>query len=65
MLAVNPEFHLFNENSAKLCHHFYMGNKDARKRETKKPKKQTPKLVPQRREPHQVVTDATKRTPNT
>jgi len=37
-----------------------MGNKDARKRETKKPKKQAPKLPPPRRDTGQAVTNAIK-----
>ena len=33
-----------------------MGNKNARKREIRKPKKQTPKQAPQRRDVNQIVT---------
>jgi hypothetical protein len=47
-----------------LCHHPYMGNKDARRREVKKPKKKTPKLAPPRRDAPQIVSDVMKRTPN-
>ena len=32
-----------------------MGNKNARKREIRKPKKTTPKPVPQRRDVHQIA----------
>jgi hypothetical protein len=35
---------------------FDMGNKDARRREAKKPKKKTPKLAPQSRFAHPIAT---------
>jgi hypothetical protein len=35
---------------------FGMGNKDARRREAKKPKKKTPKLAPPTRDGHPIVT---------
>jgi len=37
-----------------------MGNKNARKREIRKPKKKTPKQAPQRRDANQIVTHIVK-----
>jgi hypothetical protein len=56
---------IYKTDCEEVCHHPYMGNKDARRREVKKPKKKTPKLAPPRRDAPQIVSDVMKRTPNT
>jgi hypothetical protein len=49
-------FHIFLATIRNLCHSCFMGNKDARNREKKKPKKQPPKLAPLPRASHQTTT---------